>query len=220
MRVKYESLQCFHDSLFVPLHSIPNVTIYLLTILDFFRKSLTVLCVTLLMADFYSFQQQIVYNYWKLLVFFNRFKPFTHRQEAYEPLHHTNTQYGHLPYGNEYFREEKPDRFVVQQVCRWLISSLLIYQYHFAQHIVYTRKLQLASLSCYHNMTQCSSVVLQIIDFRSGTSKYSFGAHMSSATGSAMAQAVSHGRACSQSALGAIVIVNFQTVLYCICVKR
>lgn len=45
-----------------------------------------------------------------------RFKPFTHKQEVYEPLHHTSTQYGHLPYGNEYFREERPDRFVVQQV--------------------------------------------------------------------------------------------------------
>ena len=49
-------------------------------------------------------------------VCYHRFKPFTHRHRDYEPLHHTQTAYGHLPYGTAYFREEHPQQFVVPQV--------------------------------------------------------------------------------------------------------
>lgn len=46
-----------------------------------------------------------------------RFEPFSRRDSRYEPLLHTRSEYGHLPYGFRYFREEFPDRRVTQQVC-------------------------------------------------------------------------------------------------------
>jgi len=36
--------------------------------------------------------------------------------KQYEPLHHTTTEYGHLAYGNAYFREEFPMKFVSTEV--------------------------------------------------------------------------------------------------------
>ena len=44
------------------------------------------------------------------------FVPFKRRSESYEPLLHSTSQYGHLPYGNQYFREEFPDKFVAKVV--------------------------------------------------------------------------------------------------------
>ncbi|KAF6022748.1 SPATA17 [Bugula neritina] len=55
------------------------------------------------------------------------FKPFTHRHREYEPLHHTKTEYGHIVYGNAYFREEHLDKFVTSQPMKTVVPPIPIF---------------------------------------------------------------------------------------------
>ena len=48
--------------------------------------------------------------------FLSRFQPFTRKPYPYEPTLHQSTNYGHLPYGNRFFRHEYVDKFVVPKV--------------------------------------------------------------------------------------------------------
>lgn len=57
----------------------------------------------------------------------NVFEPFSRRDSRYEPLLHTRSEYGHLPYGFRYFREEFPDRRVTQQSFKTLVPSIPIF---------------------------------------------------------------------------------------------
>ena len=43
-----------------------------------------------------------------------RFVPFKKKGKHYEPLLHTTSKYGHLPYGTKFYREEFPDKHVTQ----------------------------------------------------------------------------------------------------------
>ncbi|XP_067942283.1 spermatogenesis-associated protein 17-like [Watersipora subatra] len=55
------------------------------------------------------------------------FKPFTHRHRNYEPLHHTQTTYGHIPYGTAYFREEHSNKFISTQPMKTLVPPIPIF---------------------------------------------------------------------------------------------
>lgn len=55
------------------------------------------------------------------------FKPFTHRSVQYEPLLHTTSRYGHLPYGTKYFREEFLDKHVFSQNFKTLVPPIPIF---------------------------------------------------------------------------------------------
>lgn len=57
----------------------------------------------------------------------NVFEPFSRHDSRYEPLLHTRSEYGHLPYGFRYFREEFPDRRVTQQSFKTLVPSIPIF---------------------------------------------------------------------------------------------
>ncbi|CAH1792563.1 unnamed protein product, partial [Owenia fusiformis] len=56
----------------------------------------------------------------------NTFQPFSRRDRDYEPLLHTTSQFGHLPYGTNYFREEKIDKHVVQQSFQSVVAPIPI----------------------------------------------------------------------------------------------
>ncbi|CAD5116643.1 DgyrCDS5514 [Dimorphilus gyrociliatus] len=51
---------------------------------------------------------------WAARLFDKKLVPFTHPPEKqYQPLLHGSSQYGQIPYGTAYFREEKPERFIM-----------------------------------------------------------------------------------------------------------
>ena len=54
--------------------------------------------------------------------FLSRFQPFTRKPYQYEPTLHQSTNYGHLPYGNRFFRHEYVDKFVVPKVIFYAYS--------------------------------------------------------------------------------------------------
>ncbi|XP_062581253.1 spermatogenesis-associated protein 17-like isoform X1 [Saccostrea cucullata] len=53
----------------------------------------------------------------------NIFEPFSRRDVKYDPLLHTRSRYGHLPYGFRYFREEFQDKHVSPQERERIIQS-------------------------------------------------------------------------------------------------
>jgi len=46
----------------------------------------------------------------------HRFVPFTKKEGTYEPLLHSTSAYGHLPYGTKFYREEFLDRNITRIV--------------------------------------------------------------------------------------------------------
>lgn len=54
----------------------------------------------------------------------SRFVPFTKKSYPHEPLLHTTSQFGHLPYGTKYFRHEYPESFISAEVgvCQWILD--------------------------------------------------------------------------------------------------
>ncbi|XP_002129077.2 spermatogenesis-associated protein 17 [Ciona intestinalis] len=55
------------------------------------------------------------------------FVPFSKHKVPYEPLLHTTSKYGHLPYGNKYFTEENPDMHVSDQRMQTVVSPIPIF---------------------------------------------------------------------------------------------
>ncbi|XP_062581254.1 spermatogenesis-associated protein 17-like isoform X2 [Saccostrea cucullata] len=57
----------------------------------------------------------------------NIFEPFSRRDVKYDPLLHTRSRYGHLPYGFRYFREEFQDKHVSPQSFKTLVPPIPIF---------------------------------------------------------------------------------------------
>ncbi|KAI0215949.1 hypothetical protein LSAT2_031977 [Lamellibrachia satsuma] len=53
-------------------------------------------------------------------------QPFTHKVSYYERLMHTDSKYGHIPYGREYFREEFPHRFLSTEIFKLVVPPIPI----------------------------------------------------------------------------------------------
>lgn len=58
----------------------------------------------------------------------NIFVPFTKKEKSYDPLLHTKSQFGHLPYGTKYFREENIDQHVVIKDFQTVLPPVPIFQ--------------------------------------------------------------------------------------------
>ncbi|XP_052272207.1 spermatogenesis-associated protein 17-like isoform X2 [Dreissena polymorpha] len=56
------------------------------------------------------------------------FVPFTKRDSQYEPLLHTTSSYGHLPYGTRYFREEFLDRHVTRMPFKTVVPPIPVFE--------------------------------------------------------------------------------------------
>ena len=76
-------------------------------------------------------------------------QPFKRREQYYEPLLHTTSAFGHLPYGNKYFREEFPMKFISQKV-------------FFLSFYMLTLHMSL-SVFCMDNFSQCLSHFVSFI---------------------------------------------------------
>ncbi|XP_061174241.1 spermatogenesis-associated protein 17-like [Saccostrea echinata] len=57
----------------------------------------------------------------------NVFEPFSRREVKYDPLLHTRSRYGHLPYGFRYFREEFQDKHISSQSFKTLVPPIPIF---------------------------------------------------------------------------------------------
>ncbi|KAK3092742.1 hypothetical protein FSP39_006778 [Pinctada imbricata] len=58
----------------------------------------------------------------------NIFEPFSRRDTKYEPLLHTTSEYGHLPYGFRYYREEYLDRHLSTQPFKSVVPPIPIFE--------------------------------------------------------------------------------------------
>ncbi|XP_028402897.1 spermatogenesis-associated protein 17-like [Dendronephthya gigantea] len=56
------------------------------------------------------------------------FRPFTHRERGYNPLLHTKSTFGSLPYGTKHFREEELDKHVSQEKFRTVVSPIPVFE--------------------------------------------------------------------------------------------
>ncbi|XP_064603382.1 spermatogenesis-associated protein 17-like [Liolophura sinensis] len=56
------------------------------------------------------------------------FMPFSKGTDQYQPLLHSSSMYGHIPYGTKYFREEHIDKFVVKQNFKSLVPPIPIFE--------------------------------------------------------------------------------------------
>ncbi|XP_060077535.1 spermatogenesis-associated protein 17-like [Ylistrum balloti] len=57
----------------------------------------------------------------------NVFVPFTKKDQRYEPMLHTTSQYGHLPFGTRFYREEFLDKHIVPKPFKTLVPSIPIF---------------------------------------------------------------------------------------------
>ncbi|EDO27881.1 predicted protein [Nematostella vectensis] len=57
-----------------------------------------------------------------------RFVPFTHRTREYEPLLHSTSAFGSLPYGTKYFRESDPGRHITSKRFETVTSPIPIFE--------------------------------------------------------------------------------------------
>jgi len=55
------------------------------------------------------------------------FLPFTRKDQKYDPLLHTKSNYGHLPYGTKFFRAETIDRHVTNQAFKTVVPPIPIF---------------------------------------------------------------------------------------------
>ncbi|CAB3976877.1 spermatogenesis-associated 17-like [Paramuricea clavata] len=55
------------------------------------------------------------------------FQPFTHHEKVYNPLLHTKSTFGSLPYGSKHFREEC-DKHVTQERFRTVVSPIPVFE--------------------------------------------------------------------------------------------
>ncbi|XP_072031080.1 spermatogenesis-associated protein 17-like [Amphiura filiformis] len=65
---------------------------------------------------------------WIMRVNDNIFEPFTRRDRDYDPLLHTTSKYGHLPYGNQYFRETNESKHVTPQRFQPVVSPIPVFE--------------------------------------------------------------------------------------------
>ncbi|XP_031552910.1 spermatogenesis-associated protein 17-like [Actinia tenebrosa] len=65
---------------------------------------------------------------WVTRVIDDKFVPFTHRQRPYDPLLHTTSAYGSLPYGTKHFREESKQRHISSQRFESVVSPIPIFE--------------------------------------------------------------------------------------------
>lgn len=80
-------------------------------------------------TDFYSLEkarEKLKNAEWVTRINDNTFQPFTHRFSCYEPLLHSTSKFGHLPYGAKYFREEFVDKHIVSQNFKTLVPPIPI----------------------------------------------------------------------------------------------
>ncbi|XP_035828786.1 spermatogenesis-associated protein 17 [Aplysia californica] len=81
-------------------------------------------------TDFYSLEkarQKLKDAEWVTRINDSTFQPFTHRSVPYEPLLHSTSRYGHLPYGTKYYREEFLDKHVFSQNFKTLVPPIPIF---------------------------------------------------------------------------------------------
>lgn len=55
------------------------------------------------------------------------FQPFTRKESKYEPLLHTTSKYGHLPFGTKYYREEFLDRHITPKPFKTLVPPIPVF---------------------------------------------------------------------------------------------
>lgn len=65
---------------------------------------------------------------WVTRLIDDKFVPFTHRERPYDPLLHTTSQYGSLPYGTKHFREENVDRHITPSRFQTVASPIPIFE--------------------------------------------------------------------------------------------
>lgn len=53
-----------------------------------------------------------------------RFQPFKRRDRKYEPLLHSTSKFGHLPFGTKYYREEFLDKHITPKVILQLVFHI------------------------------------------------------------------------------------------------
>ena len=73
-------------------------------------------------------RESIKQEEWRLRIHDTPFMPFSKRKAPYNPLLHTSTEYGHLPYGTKYFREEDKSRRISKERMRTLVSPIPIFE--------------------------------------------------------------------------------------------
>ncbi|XP_076463447.1 spermatogenesis-associated protein 17-like [Babylonia areolata] len=56
------------------------------------------------------------------------FQPFTRRSVPYEPLLHTTSKFGHLPYGSKYFREADLSKHVANKPFKMLVPPIPVFE--------------------------------------------------------------------------------------------
>ncbi|GFR81656.1 spermatogenesis-associated protein 17-like [Elysia marginata] len=81
-------------------------------------------------TDFYSLEkarQELKDAEWVTRINDNILQPFTHRSVPYEPLLHTTSKFGHLPYGTKFYRHEYIDRHIVPQNFKTLVPPIPIF---------------------------------------------------------------------------------------------
>lgn len=67
-------------------------------------------------------------NEWVTRLIDDKFVPFTHRERPYDPLLHTTSQYGSLPYGTKHFREETAERHITPSRFQTVVSPIPIFE--------------------------------------------------------------------------------------------
>ncbi|XP_072171898.1 spermatogenesis-associated protein 17-like [Diadema setosum] len=65
---------------------------------------------------------------WIMRVNDNIFVPFTRRDRAYEPLLHTTSQYGHLPYGTHFYRESDENKHITVERFQPVVSPIPVFE--------------------------------------------------------------------------------------------
>lgn len=67
-------------------------------------------------------------NEWVTRLIDDKFVPFTHRERPYDPLLHTTSQYGSLPYGTKHFREEDPEGHITPSRFQTVVSPIPVFE--------------------------------------------------------------------------------------------
>lgn len=65
---------------------------------------------------------------WVTRLIDDKFVPFTHRDRPYEPLLHTTSKYGSLPYGSKHFREEGVGKHVSPSRFQTVVSPIPVFE--------------------------------------------------------------------------------------------
>ncbi|KAL5008379.1 hypothetical protein ScPMuIL_013960 [Solemya velum] len=65
---------------------------------------------------------------WTTRVIDDKFIPFSRREHKYDPLLHTSSSYGHLPYGSKYYREEFIDKHVTLEPFKTAVPPIPVFE--------------------------------------------------------------------------------------------